>query len=99
MKAASWLRASLLTAGLLAACGAPAPVQLRTVKAAYATQVATNMVPFLAQEAGIFRKHGLDVDIQFTKDGPTTMTALVSGDVQFVHLSDPSLANAVLQGA
>jgi len=80
---------------------APASVsdQLRKVKASYATLVATNMVPYVAQDAGIFRTHGLDVDVQFTKDGPTTMTALVSGDVEFAELSDPSLTNAVLQGA
>jgi ABC-type nitrate/sulfonate/bicarbonate transport system substrate-binding protein len=74
----------------------PAP---RKVKASYATLVATNMAPYIAQQAGIFASHGLDVDISFTKDGPTTMTALVSGDVQFAELSDPSLTNAVLQGA
>lgn len=72
---------------------------LRKVKSSYATLVATNMGPYIAQQAGIFAKHGLDVDISFTKDGPTTMTALVSGDVQFAELSDPSLTNAVLQGA
>ena len=57
------------------------------------------MVPYVTQESGIFRKHGLDVDIQFTKDGPTSMAALVSGELQFAQLSDPSLVNAVLQGA
>ncbi|MFI5266427.1 MAG: ABC transporter substrate-binding protein [Chloroflexota bacterium] len=91
--------APISPSGSAPAVSASAAGQLRKVKASYATLVATNMVPYVAQEAGIFQKHGLDVDVQFTKDGPTTMTALVSGDIQFAELSDPSLTNAVLQGA
>src|SRR5262245_53052376 len=50
----------------------------RKIKIAYSTQAASFLPIFVAKEAGIYQKHGLDVDISYTRDGPTTMAALVS---------------------
>lgn len=41
-----------------------------------------------AREAGIFRKHGLDVDLPVFRGGPPANAALLSGDAQFLA-ADP----------
>lgn len=41
-----------------------------------------------AREAGIFKKHGLDVDLPLFRGGPPASAALLSGDAQFLA-ADP----------
>src|ERR1700704_5063535 len=36
-----------------------------------------------ARDAGIFKKHGLDVDLPLFRGGPPAHAALLSGDAQF----------------
>src|SRR5262252_5029929 len=38
-------------------------------------------IPELGQQAGIFRKHGLDLDILYTQGGGETLQVVVSGSV------------------
>jgi len=78
------------------ASGAP---QARAVHIAYATQTATALPIFIARDAGIFKSHGIDADITYSRDGAAAIAALVGGDVQFIVVGDPNLTNAVLQGA
>jgi NitT/TauT family transport system substrate-binding protein len=43
---------------------------------------------YFAQDAGIFKKHGIDADLQLFRGGPPANAALLSGDVQFL-VADP----------
>jgi NitT/TauT family transport system substrate-binding protein len=43
---------------------------------------------YYAQDAGIFKKHGIDADLQLFRGGPPANAALLSGDVQFLA-ADP----------
>jgi len=43
--------------------------------------------PWIAREAGIFNKHGLDVEVIATPTGVEGMNALIAGEVQFLQIS------------
>jgi NitT/TauT family transport system substrate-binding protein len=73
--------------------------QLRKVTWGYATLTGTFMPTIVGKEAGVFQKHGIDLDINYTRDGQTAMTALISGQMPFVTLADPSVTTSGLEGA
>jgi NitT/TauT family transport system substrate-binding protein len=45
---------------------------------------AVTMPIYYAQHAGLFRKYGIDADVQLFRGGPPANAALLSGDVQFL---------------
>ena len=55
--------------------------------------------PWIAREAGIFNKHGLDVEVVATPTGVEGMNALIAGEVQFLQISGGTTASAALGGA
>jgi NitT/TauT family transport system substrate-binding protein len=55
--------------------------------------------PWLAREAGLFNKHGLDVEVIATPTGVEGMNALIAGEVQFLQISGGTTASAALGGA
>src|SRR3954470_11695710 len=50
-------------------------------------------------EAGLFAKHGLDVELTYIASGTTTMQSLLANEVQFVLSSAPESAAALVAGA
>ncbi len=52
---------------------------------------------FVAKEAGIFDKYGLDVDLVSMESGPKTAQAMIGGDVQFAAIGGV-IVNATLAG-
>lgn len=73
--------------------------QLRKVTWGYATLTGTFMPTLVGVEGGVFRKHGIDLDVNYTRDGQTAMNALISGQMPFVTLADPSVTTAGVRGA
>jgi NitT/TauT family transport system substrate-binding protein len=73
--------------------------QLRPVKFVWATQSANFLPAQVGVEAGIFQKHGIDLQLVYTGTGPTTMAAIISGDAQFAELADPSVTTSALEGS
>ena len=73
--------------------------QLRKVTWGYATLTGTFMPTLVGVEGGVFKKHGIELNVNYTRDGQTAMTALISGQMQFVTLADPSVTTAALRGA
>lgn len=55
--------------------------------------------PWIAREAGIFSKHGLEVEVIATPTGVEGMNALIAGEVQFLQISGGTTASAALGGA
>jgi NitT/TauT family transport system substrate-binding protein len=86
--------------GLLAVLGGSvvAPAQER-VKIAYSSADASNVVWFTALDAGIYRKHGLDVELIFIQSSTMSVSTLVSGDIQIANSSGGAVASAVVAGA
>jgi NitT/TauT family transport system substrate-binding protein len=62
--------------------------------------ISGNALPaWMAKEAGIFRKNGLDVQIVYFRGGTITAMALVAREVPIAQISGPPIVSAVLKGA
>jgi NitT/TauT family transport system substrate-binding protein len=77
------LRKTLLFASVLAALAATAVAQEKIKVAIGQRQVWDSQVVPLGVEAGIFKKHGLEVDITWTAGGAETLQAVLTGSVDY----------------
>ncbi|HLY64141.1 MAG TPA: ABC transporter substrate-binding protein, partial [Chloroflexota bacterium] len=99
-KPASSAGASAKPAGSASASASgAADGQLRKVTLAWATQTSVFLVPQVGIQAGIFKNHGIDLNLIYTGSGPTAIASLISGDVQFIELADPSVTTSALKGS
>jgi len=64
----------------------------------YASIGGTQAVGWVAREAGLFAKHGLDVELLFTGGG-RAVTSLLGGDTPIVTVGGPSAIAARLGGS
>jgi NitT/TauT family transport system substrate-binding protein len=69
------------------------------MKIAYSSADASNAVWFLALDAGLYRKHGLDVELVFIQSSTTSVSSVVAGDIQVANTSGGAVASAVVGGA
>lgn len=56
-------------------------------------------VPFIAKEAKIFEKNGLDVEIIRIGGGSRVIQAMLAGEIKVAHGSSPAVVEANLAGA
>lgn len=62
--------------------------------------LATGFAPsWVAADKGIWKKHGLDVELIFLRGGSRTVSAMLGGSVDFIIGSDLGATTAILQGA
>src|SRR6476660_114803 len=62
--------------------------------------LATGFAPsWVAADRGIWKKHGLDVELIYLRGGSRTVSALIGGSVDFILGSDLGVTTAILQGA
>jgi len=54
---------------------------------------------WVTADKGIWKKHGLDVELIFLRGGARTVSALIGGSVDFILGSDLGITTAILQGA
>jgi len=54
---------------------------------------------WVTADKGIWKKHGLDVELIFLRGGSRTVAALIGGSVDFILGSDLGITTAILQGA
>ncbi len=80
------------------AAGAPAELPRRAVSIGYAAPSASFLPIYVAQEGGIFARHGLDVSLQQIQNN-AGMAALVSGELDVYDVASGSLVPAALSGA
>ena len=79
--------------------GAGEPPPLRKIRAAI-TSISGSMVPpWAAHEAGIFKKHGLQVEVIAMPSGIQGISALIAGEVAFVQIAGGTTAGAAVGGA
>jgi NitT/TauT family transport system substrate-binding protein len=71
----------------------------RKIRMAFTSLSSVMCPPWIAREAGIFNKHGLDVEVIATPTGVEGMNALIAGEVQFLQISGGTTASAALGGA
>lgn len=72
---------------------------LQSVRISYAGISGYNVPLWLTQEAGLFKKNGLDVDLILIAGGSTNIQALLANEVRFANLSGSASIQAALQGA
>jgi NitT/TauT family transport system substrate-binding protein len=73
--------------------------QTTRINVGYSAASADQLPAWVAKEAGIFAKNGLDPQLIFFTGGTTAILALVSGDVPFTQVSGPGLVNSVFAGS
>ena len=76
--------------------GADAPQKLRV---AYAAITAAFSIPWVAKEAGIFQRHGLDVELVYIAAGSRAVQTLVGGSIDIAAIGGPAGVDAKLAGA
>ncbi|HEX2229772.1 MAG TPA: ABC transporter substrate-binding protein [Candidatus Binatia bacterium] len=72
--------------------------ELEKLNICYSSIAATSVTTWVPQEAGIFKKHGLDVNIIYVA-GAQAITTLISGDTQIVQGSGAAAALSRLSGS
>jgi len=78
------------------AVGADAPQKLRV---AYAAITAAFSIPWIAKDAGIFQRHGLDVELVYIASGSRAVQTLVGGSIDVAAIGGPAGVDAKLAGA
>ena len=53
---------------------------------------------WIAEQKGLFRKHGIDIEVIVTGQGGTAVSALLAGDIQTASSAGDALMNATLHG-
>ena len=62
--------------------------------------LATGFAPsWVTADKGIWKKHGLEVELIYLRGGSRTVSALIGGSVDFILGSDLGVTTAILQGA
>ena len=73
--------------------------RLINVRTAYSAVSAGIGSLWLTQEAGYFRKHGIDSHLVYIRGGTTAVQALLAGEIHFGHLSPAPMMTAWAHGA
>ena len=68
---------------------------VRVAHGAFSEKVA---ILWIGAQQGIFRKHGVDVEVINIRSGPQTMAALASGNIQVAYTIPGSVVSAVASG-
>jgi NitT/TauT family transport system substrate-binding protein len=91
----------VLGAVFAAALGQPSGAQElpKKVLVAHAGLISTHASVWLAEDQGLFKKHGLDVTSLFTGSGSVTSQALIAGEAKLASTSVGPTAGAVGAGA
>ena len=77
-----------------------AQTKLEKLHVGYNSAQAGSLAPiWITKEAGIFKKHGLDVELLFIPGGPTAAAALMSGEVPFTVVVGPAVVSSNLAGS
>lgn len=82
--------------GLAVLCAAAEGQELKKIKIGYPAISYNQMHIWVAKEAGLFKKHGLDAEVIFFRGGQVATQALVAGDPPIVNIGTVVQAN--LQG-
>ena len=77
----------------------PVLAQLTKINVGYSAISGDALPAWVAKDAGIFEKNGLDVQLVFFTGGTTAVMALVSADTPIAQLAGPAVINSVIAGS
>lgn len=89
----------MLSAGGMPAQDRAIAQELKKIVVAYVAASEQMIVPTLAQEAGIFRKHGLDAHVVLVSGSPRNVQSLIAGNFDYTMAGVTPLIRARLSGA
>jgi len=92
------LKGASAIASLLPMAG-PARAQGKPIKLAYCSQILCGVPYEVARSAGLFKNHGLDVELVYTRGGSAAMQALVGGAVDYAATALDVAIQAFARGA
>jgi NitT/TauT family transport system substrate-binding protein len=95
-KAFALMLASMLLFGLW---NSPAVAQTTRLNVGYSAISGDQLPAWVAKEAGIFEKNGLDVQLIFFTGGTTAVMALVSADTPMSQVAGAAVVNTALAGS
>ena len=72
---------------------------MQKLRVAYAAITAAFSIPWIAKEAGIFQRHGLDVELVYIAAGSRAIQTLVGGSIDVAAIGGPAGVDAKLAGA
>src|SRR6266508_288439 len=64
----------------------------------YTARVMSQSYPYIAQEAGLFKKYDLDVPVVFVTPGAPAVAAILLGDSEVAQISAASITRPFVQG-
>jgi len=76
-----------------------AAAQTQKLRLAYVSPSGALAVPWIAKEAGLFEKNGVEVELVFIRGASTMIQTLVSGDIDLAHVAANPAVEANLGGA
>ena len=89
----------LRTLAFVFLAASPALCTAETLRVGFPS-LATGFAPsWVTAEKGIWKKHGLDVELIYLRGGSRTVSALIGGSVDFILGSDLGVTTAIIQGA
>src|SRR5262245_58287861 len=72
---------------------------VQKLRVAYAAITAAFSIPWIAKEAGIFQRHGLDVELVYIASGSRAVQTLVGASIDVAAIGGPAGVDAKLSGA
>jgi NitT/TauT family transport system substrate-binding protein len=100
MKHRSPSRLKFLGVVLLVVVAGSTPVRAQDkIKVAYSSTDTLNQIWTIAQDAGFYKKNGLDVDLVYIGSTTVGVTAIVAQDIQVGNAAGSGVANAAVRGA
>src|SRR5512142_1117398 len=98
MRANRFRTAAMILAVLVWGLGEPAGAQDR-ITIDYSSVDASNAVWYTAQDAGFFKKHGIDSELIYIPTTTTAVASIIAGDVPIGNASGGGVASAAVGGA
>ena len=90
---------AVFTLALPIISSAPVHAQLTRINVGYSAISGDALPAWIAKDAGIFERNGLDVQLVFFTGGTTAVMALVSADTPIAQLAGPAVINSVMAGS
>ena len=95
MRGIGWLAGASLALAAGTMEGGPA----ERLRASYGSISGSTVPIWITKDAGLFEKHGLDVELPFIEGGAKAMAALVAGDVPIAQLGGSHVVSSHVAGS
>ncbi len=89
----------LLVGIVLVGCGSVHAQSQRPLHVAWSSIASSQAILWVAQEGGLFRKHGLQVELVYIPSGPLIIQSMLAKEIDIAQTAGPAVVAADLAGA